>query len=51
MTTSDQNALDHNASLITFVTSEDAETMDGVLWGTEEEIERMCTAVFKCVVN
>ena len=27
-----------------FVAREDAETMDEVFWGTEEEIERMCAA-------
>ena len=37
--------LDHNTGLITFVASEDAETMDEVLWGTEEEIERAYAAV------
>ena len=28
-----------------FVAREDAETMDEVFWGTEEEMERMCAAV------
>ena len=28
-----------------FVAREGAETMDEVFWGTEEEIERMCSVV------
>ena len=28
-----------------FEAREDAETMDEVFWGTEEEIERMCAAI------
>ena len=46
MTTSDQNALlDHNGVLVTFIASENAETMEGVFWGTEEEVERTYAAV------
>ena len=41
----DQNTLDHNTCIITFVASEDADTMNGVLFGTEEEIERTYAAV------
>ena len=36
-----QNSLDHNLIALPFVASEDAETMDEVFRGTEEEIERM----------
>ena len=34
-----QNSLDHNGVCVSFVASEDAETMDEVLRGTEEDIE------------
>ena len=37
--------LDHNAIILPFVASEDAETVDEALRGTEEEIERMCAAL------
>ena len=40
MSVSDQNALDHYGGVITFIASEDAETMEEVVRGTEEEIER-----------
>ena len=36
---------DHNVIAPPFVAREDAETMDEVFWGTEEEIERMCAEV------
>ena len=45
MTTSDQNALDHNVAALSFIASEDAETMDEVFRGTEEEMERTYAAV------
>jgi len=31
--------MDHSGGWIRFMASEDAESMDGVFWGTEEEIE------------
>jgi hypothetical protein len=34
-----------------FVMSDDAETMDKMFWGTEQEIERMCAAVLINAVN
>jgi alcohol oxidase len=37
--------LDHTTIAVPFVASEDAETMDEVFRGTEEDIERMCAAV------
>ena len=45
MTTSDQNALDHNVAALSFIASEDAETMDEVFRGTEEEMERTYATV------
>ena len=45
MMTSYQKALDHNLARLSFIASEDAETMDEVYQGTEEEIERTYTAV------
>ena len=39
------NLLDHNMNALPFVAREGAETMDEVFWGTEEEIERMCSVV------
>ena len=34
------NSLDHNVVSIPFVASENAETMDEVFYGTEEQLER-----------
>ena len=36
--------LDHNLVGIQFLASEDAETMDKIFWGSEEEVERMYAA-------
>ena len=44
MTTSDQNALDHNMAALSFIASEDAETMDEIFRGTEEQMERTYAA-------
>ena len=35
-------SLDHILIALPFSAREDAETMDEVFWGTEEEMERMC---------
>ena len=40
-----QNPVDHNIIALPFVAREDAETMDEVFRGTEEEIERTCAAI------
>jgi hypothetical protein len=37
-----RNPLDHILIALPFAAREDAETMDEVFWGTEEEMERMC---------
>ena len=42
---SDQKTLDHNVAALSFFASEDAETMDEVFRGTEEEMERTYAAV------
>ena len=34
------NPLDHNAIVLPFAASENAELMDEVFWGTEEQAER-----------
>ena len=34
------NSLDHNLIALPFMTSENAETMDEVFYGTEEQLER-----------
>ena len=49
----DQNALDHYGSIITFIMSEDAETVDKVVRGTEEGVERTYTVVVNlcCKLN
>ena len=40
-----QNSLDHNLAGLSFVASENAETMDEVFWGTEGQLERMYGSV------
>ena len=51
MMTSHQKAPDHNLVGLSFIASEDSETMDEVFRGTEEEIERTYTAVLIRTVN
>ena len=39
------NSLDHNIIALPFMTSENAEMMDEVFWGTDEQIEHMNAVV------
>ena len=39
------NSLDHNVIMLPFVASENAETMDEIFYGTEEQLERTNAAV------
>ena len=45
------DSLDHNMISLLFSMSDDAETMDDIFWGTEEEIERMCAVVLISTMN
>ena len=40
-----KNSLDHNLVCLPFVASEDADSMDDLFRGTEEEVERMHASV------
>ena len=44
------NSLDHNLITLPFVASEDAETMDEVFRGSEEQLERTNAVVEPCTV-